>query len=38
VLAASLTEGDMHGCTFIANETIENEEVSIGFLAKAAAA
>jgi isoleucyl-tRNA synthetase len=38
VLAASLTEGDMHGCTFIANETVENEEVSIGFSSKAAAA
>ena len=38
VLAASLTEGDMQGCTFIRNETIENEEVSIGFCSKAAAA
>jgi len=38
VLAASLTTGDMHGCTYIANETIENEEVSIGFSARAEAA
>jgi len=38
VLAASFDEGDMHGCTFISNETIENEEVSIGFTSAAAAA
>ncbi len=38
VLAASLTQGDMKGCSFIVNETIENEEVSIGFSTQAAAA
>ena len=38
VLAASLSQGDMQGCTFITNETIENEEVSIGFSSKAVAA
>jgi len=38
VLATSLTLGDMQGCTFITNETIENEEVSIGFTTKAEAA
>jgi isoleucyl-tRNA synthetase len=38
VLASTLTEGDMAGCSFIANETIENEMVSIGFSAKAYAA
>ena len=37
VLAETLTEGDMQGCGFIANETIEHEEVSIGFNAKDAA-
>lgn len=31
VLAESLAEGDMRGCTHIRNDTIENEDVSIGF-------
>ena len=34
VLASSISEGDMNNCSFIANETIENEEVSIGFINK----
>jgi isoleucyl-tRNA synthetase len=38
VLAASVSEGDMQGCMFIANETIENEDVSIGLSLKAIAA
>lgn len=38
VLAASITEGDMRGCSFIRNETIENEEISIGFISHAEAA
>jgi isoleucyl-tRNA synthetase len=38
VLAATVTEGDMMGCTFIRNETIESEEVSIGFTSQAEAA
>jgi len=38
VLATSLTEGDMQGCTYIVNETIESEEVSIGFSVQAVAA
>lgn len=38
VLAVSLTESDMQGCSYITNETIESEEVSIGFTLHAAAA
>ena len=34
VLASSISEGDMHNCSFITNDTIENEEVSIGFAQK----
>lgn len=33
VLAESLTEGDMQHCAHIRNDTIENEDVSIGFKA-----
>jgi isoleucyl-tRNA synthetase len=36
VLAATLTEGDINGSTFVANETIEDEKVSIGITAVAA--
>ncbi len=36
VLAASLEQGNMQGCTFIANEIIEGQEVSIGFMPVAA--
>ncbi len=39
VLAESVNVGDnMLGCTFIVNETVEGEEVSIGFASKAEAA
>jgi isoleucyl-tRNA synthetase len=38
VLGESLVMGDMQGCQFVANETIENEAVSIGILKQAAAA
>ncbi|HEU5046703.1 MAG TPA: isoleucine--tRNA ligase [Rickettsiales bacterium] len=31
VLAASLEQGDMQGCTYIANDMVEAHEVSIGF-------
>ena len=36
VLAASVTEGDMQGCTFVNNDLIESYEVSIGFMPEAA--
>jgi isoleucyl-tRNA synthetase len=37
VLAETLSVGDMQGCSFMVNETIENEEVSIGISLMAAA-
>lgn len=35
VLAETLTEGDMQFCTHIRNDTIENEDVTIGFASEA---
>jgi isoleucyl-tRNA synthetase len=35
VLAETLTEGDMQHCSHIRNDTIENEDISIGFANKA---